>query len=436
LLLRQSKAKFIAKMYLGRRIFSILIVLLLVSTSHLEAQQFKVKTVVIDAGHGGHDSGCLGHKGSKEKNVTLAVALKIGKLIESNLADVKVIYTRTTDVFVELKERAAIANRNQADLFISIHCNAASNSSAYGAETYFLGLHKSEANLEVAKRENSVITLETNYQDSYNGFDPNSPEWHIAMALNVSAFMEQSSLISQNIQDQYVNHLQRNDRGVKQAGFLVLHQTTMPSILTELGFLTNPAEEAFLTSAEGQGAVSKAIFNAFVKYKNTIEGSKIDVNLAYDQPGEIVSEQIAHPPAPTPVIAIKDTTVEQKPVAVIPAVPPDKPKYKTLMINKQKIWAIKDILPRNSTSFMVQLMAATSLSESQKSMLNKVELLCYEEMTNGINRYIAGPVYTQQEANSLKKKMQSLGFKDAFFAVYKNGERLSPEEVKKYLTAN
>ena len=169
----------------------------------------KIKTVVIDAGHGGHDSGCIGHSIAKEKDVALKIALKLGNYIEENVKDVKVIYTRKTDIFIQLHERAAIANRNNADLFVSLHCNASSNKAAYGTETYIMGLHRTEANLNVAKRENAVIELEDDFEMHYDGFDPNSPETHIIMSLNQNAYIEQSSNIAGKIQTQFKQRVNR-----------------------------------------------------------------------------------------------------------------------------------------------------------------------------------------------------------------------------------
>ncbi len=231
----------------------------------------KVKTIVIDPGHGGHDSGCIGHTRVNEKVVALNIALLLGGYIEKNLPDVKVIYTREKDVFVELEERAAIANRANADLFISIHCNAAS-AAAHGTETYVMGLHKTEGNLNVAKRENSVIKLEEN-QDSYAGMDLDSDEAYIIMSLTQSAHLVQSTLLAQKIQEQYTDRVGRRNRGVKSAGFWVLWRTNMPSVLTETGFLTNASEEKFLNSKKGQEYIASAIFRAVRDYKSEVEKS-------------------------------------------------------------------------------------------------------------------------------------------------------------------
>ncbi|MFN5704952.1 MAG: N-acetylmuramoyl-L-alanine amidase [bacterium] len=237
------------------------------------AGPYKVKTVVIDAGHGGHDIGCSGIH-SYEKDVTLALALQTGKLIEDNFPDVKVIYTRKTDVFISLLERANIANKAKADLFISFHCNANKNKAAYGAETYAMGLHVSEANLNVAKRENEVILLEENYERNYDGFDPTSTEAYIIFSLYQNVNIDKSLYLASKVQEQFSQKLKRYNRGVKQAGFIVLYKTNMPSILIESGFLTNKEEEEFLTSALGQENIAKSVYLAFKTYKEDLEREK------------------------------------------------------------------------------------------------------------------------------------------------------------------
>ncbi len=224
-------------------------------------------TLVIDAGHGGKDPGAQS-KTAKEKNINLAVALAFGKLVEQNFKDVKVVYTRKTDVFVELDERANIANRAKADLFISIHTNAtAAKVGPQGTETYTLGMHRAADNLAVAKRENSVITLEKGYEEKYEGFDPNSSESYIIFELMQDKNMESSVKLAGLIQKQFRNTAKRIDKGVHQAGFLVLRATSMPSVLIELGYINNPNEAAYLTSTAGVNALAKSIYNAFAAYK-------------------------------------------------------------------------------------------------------------------------------------------------------------------------
>lgn len=260
-----------------RLIFIFSLALLLVSAvsptndSTINPPKNLLKIVCLDAGHGGKDPGCTGSKGVLEGKVTLKIILELGRLLKVEYPDLKVIFTRDTDDFVELNERANIANRNKADLFISVHCNAAANKLAYGTETYTMGLHKTDGNLNVAKRENSVILQEKDYQTTYSGFDPNSPLAHIMMANYQSAFMASSVKFASKVEDQFLKNYERKSFGVKQAGFLVIWRTAMPSVLIETGFLTNPEEEIYLASEKGQKEVAEGIAKAFKQYKEEIE---------------------------------------------------------------------------------------------------------------------------------------------------------------------
>ncbi len=251
-------------------VFLLLAIFLLTSSTTQKKTQFTVRTIVIDAGHGGKDPGTHG-KFSKEKDVVLVVAKKLGKYINEHLPDVKVIYTRSKDEFIELEERAAMANRNEADVFISIHANAVSKSSIYGTETYVMGLDKSEGNFAIAKRENSVILYEENAAEKYEGFDPNSPESEILLSLTQSAYIENSLYLASKVEEQFGKRAGRNSRGVRQAPFWVLWRTTMPSILVEIGYLTNPKEEIELNDESIQANIASGIFRAFRDYKNEIE---------------------------------------------------------------------------------------------------------------------------------------------------------------------
>lgn len=242
------------------------------SFSTLEVRDLEVDVVVIDAGHGGKDTGALGSF-SREKDVALEIALELGRIIEEYLEDVKIIYTRNNDVFIGLKERAYIANKNGADVFISIHCNAVDQhpEGSYGTETWVMGLHKTKANFEIAKRENSVILLEENNAEKYQGFDPHDPESYILFSLSQNAYLSNSLNLANKIQTQFKERVGRYSRGVKQAGFVVLYQTTMPSVLVETGFITNSKEEKYLNDELGQTYIASGIFRAFRDYKNEIE---------------------------------------------------------------------------------------------------------------------------------------------------------------------
>jgi len=256
--------------------FLLLGVLCLTSLVPLEAQDVgdvsRIKRVVIDAGHGGKDPGAISRNGKyKEKNITLSVALKLGELIKSNFPDIKVIYTRSTDKYVELSERAAIANRNKADLFISIHVNSAKAVQARGTETFVMGAHKSDDNFEVCKLENSVIVIEDDYESKYEGFNPNSPESYIIFSLLQNIHQEQSIKYAAQVQGQFAKGPITVNRGVKQGGLLVLWKTTMPAVLTELGFISNPKDCAVLITKSGQEQFARRLFNAFVSYKKDFE---------------------------------------------------------------------------------------------------------------------------------------------------------------------
>ncbi|MEQ9288155.1 MAG: N-acetylmuramoyl-L-alanine amidase [Cyclobacteriaceae bacterium] len=257
-----------------KNIISLLVLstaLVFISFNNVGLREYKVDTIVIDAGHGGRDPGTHG-KFSNEKDIALKIALETGEIIKKYLPDVKVIYTRTGDSYPSLYERAELANKNGADLFMSIHCNSAPYSSkVHGTETYVMGLHKTEENFEVAKRENSVISLEENAEENYDGFDPNSPESYILFQLYQNAYINNSLMIAQNVEDQFKNRVGRRSRGVKQAGFLVLWKTSMPSILIETGYLSNEQEEKDLNDELQQTYIASGIFRAFRKYKQDLE---------------------------------------------------------------------------------------------------------------------------------------------------------------------
>lgn len=231
-----------------------------------------ISKIVIDAGHGGEDPGALGSK-SKEKDVTLAVALEVGKLISEKCPDVDVYYTRKTDVFIPLYNRSKIANDKHADLFISIHCNSSESKSANGVETFVMGLHKTESNLEVARKENAAMLLEKDYKSNYGGFNPNSPESYVIFSIYSSAYMESSVQLASKVQKNLLKCTHFRDRQVQQAGFWVLHKVAMPSILIELGFISNKSEEAQLIDPTFQKSLAAAICNAFIEYKNQVEGN-------------------------------------------------------------------------------------------------------------------------------------------------------------------
>lgn len=317
----------------------------------------KAFTLVIDAGHGGHDAGAVGAY-SKEKNINLRVALALGQLIEANCPDVKVIYTRRTDVFIPLQRRADIANEAKADLFVSVHTNALpAGRQAYGSETYTLGMARAGQNLEVAKRENSVITLENNYQQTYKGFDPNKAESYVIFELMQDSYMKQSVDLASRIQREY-KRAGRPNKGVHQAGFLVLRNTSMPSVLTELGFITTPEEEAYLNSPQGVEQLSRSIYNGILGYMraNSSQGAALPPDLPTTDQATVPTE-VAEPAervsdngevAVVPVKAVRSNERQRQQTAVRrtditpaqqprqSATPVEKPKQQTAQATPRK----------------------------------------------------------------------------------------------------
>ena len=249
-----------------KQIILLFVLMLVFSNTSVSQTNSNPFIVVLDAGHGGKDPGRPTDFGYKEKDIALDIVLKIGNNLEK-IEDIKVIYTRDKDVFIELRQRAKIANKADADLFVSVHCNA-HNSQAYGTETYVLGLHRNDSNFRVAKLENEVIFLEDNFETNYEGFDPESPESLIGLTLMQEDYLDQSILLARYVQDNFTYKLKRKNRGVKQAGFWVLHNTYMPSILIETGFITNKSEGDYLNSQKGKIAVSKSISDAILNYKS------------------------------------------------------------------------------------------------------------------------------------------------------------------------
>jgi N-acetylmuramoyl-L-alanine amidase len=346
-----------------------------------------IKTIVIDAGHGGKDPGCHG-KNTKEKDVCLAIALKLGDFISKKYPKIKVVYTRKKDVFIELKERAAIANRNKADLFICIHANAGP-STAYGAETYVLGLHRTEAQKKIAERENSTIYLEDDGGEKYKDFDM-SPDALIARSIQLSVFLDQSISFASKIQSQFKS-LGRHDRGVKQAGFLVLYQTTMPSVLIETGFLSRIQEEKFLKDTTNQAKMANAIFKAFQQYVNELEG----VNHMVEDAD-----------------AIKKIKKEEN--------------------NKKEIEKkeeLKNIKPE-SIVFKIQVEASRTKIKSTDAVFKGYDISEYEH--GGLYKYTYGQFV--DDYKSAKEKMTELKKEDfplAFVVAFQNGIRINLEKAIK-----
>jgi len=361
------------------RIF-VLICIILFNNNTILAQKNEF-VVVLDAGHGGKDPGKVGYKSMKEKDIALKIALKVGEMLEKR-ENIKVIYTRKTDVFIGLKDRGKIANKADADLFVSIHCNA-HTSNAYGAETWVLGTHANKQNFEVAKAENSVIELEDNYKVTYKGFNPNSPESVIGLTLMQEEYLDQSIQLASIIQNEFTTKLKRKDRGVKQAGFVVLHQTYMPSILIEMGFITNSKEALYLKSKLGQQKFSESIYNGIKKYiseltLNTVKGNSVT----------------------------------------------EAPKTASLATAKQETTSYNDVV------FKVQIASGSRKLETKSYNFKGLRNVDRVKVGNSYKYYL-GNTSSYSEIEEFRKKAKSKGYKTAFIVAFKNGEKISVEEVLK-----
>ena len=386
-------------------------------TNHLWGKDF---VVVIDAGHGGHDPGAIG-KISKEKNINLNVALKVGNLIKRNCDDVKVIYTRSKDVFIPLDRRAEIANNAKADLFISIHTNAlANNRTAKGASTWTLGLAKSDANLEVAKRENSVILYESDYKTRYAGFNPNSAESYIIFEFMQDKYMEQSVHLASLMQKQFRQTCRRADRGVHQAGFLVLKASAMPSILIELGFISTPEEERYLNSEEGAGTMAKGIYRAFLNYKREHELRLTGVSKTI-----VPTEQEEDN---TPATAQKDTesvnTAPQQEKLLAEA--KTKPAATAKTAPKRPI-VVESATNDSEITFKIQILTSSKpLAKNDKRLKGLKEVDYYKE--GGIYKYTYGASSDYNKVLRTKRTITAQ-FKDAFIIAFRNGEKMNVNEA-------
>jgi len=391
--------------YLLRIVVFTSTILILSSFNPPKTKPFGITRVVIDAGHGGHDSGCLGKK-SKEKDIALDIALKLGEAISEKFPDVKVIYTRKTDVFIELNERTNIANNAKADLFICIHCNSACyynkkkkkeecNEATSGVETWVMGLHMSEANLEVSKRENDVVLLEKDYTKKYDGFDPNSPEANIIFSLYQNTFLDQSLKLASHIQ-QEMKVKGRSGRGVKQAGFLVLYKTTMPSVLIETGFLSNVDEEKYLSSEKGQDETANAIFKAFKSYKHSVETGRSENEGSVKDPEDTAdSKNVKEDVKPQVTDDTVDSTVPEK--------------------ETDFFWAVQFYVSQ------VKMSKTSSKFKGLKDIREVKEGKTY--------KYTTGELDDQDDAVNLQSKVRKLGFKDAFVVGFSNGKKVSYKEA-------
>ncbi|WP_430973686.1 N-acetylmuramoyl-L-alanine amidase family protein [Sunxiuqinia rutila] len=334
-------------------------------------------TVIIDPGHGGRDPGAV-TKQIKEKDIVLNIGLKLGNYIQNNLPDVKVVYTRDKDVFVPLHQRAAIANKHKADLFISLHANYCGTPSIAGTETFVLGLHRTEENLDVAKKENAVILMEEDYSTTYQGFDPNSSESYIMFEMVQDEHLYQSINLAASIQDQFRERAGRRDRGVKQAGFLVLRQTSMPSVLVEAGFLSNPKEANYMNTDDGQAYLASAVFRAVREYKKVVD-SKSDYKL-------VASNTPSETPAAEPV---------------------------------------KKELPESSDQniyFCIQLAATSKAIDTKPSNFKGLKQVERKQMSP-VYKYFYGKTQTLEEIKTLRNQIKHL-FPDAFIVAFEKDKTI------------
>lgn len=429
--------------------FLLLLIFIFSSFSPNIKPLFGVKVIVIDPGHGGKDPGCHGVK-TMEKDVALAVALKLGKYIEENLKDVKIVYTRSTDVFVELQERAEIANRAKADLFISIHCNSACvrdkklkkdicRDEVHGAETYVMAPKNEKGKLDIANRENSAILLEDNYVQKYQGFDPNSDESYIIMSMFADTYTDQSLNFASKAQKQYSKYASRYDKGVKRASLWVLWRTYMPSVLTEIGYLTNAEEEQFLGSEKGQDYIASGLFKAFREYKDEIEGNvkkyedEIEKREAYKMTKmdslDAEKQQIT-----------KNNEKKDSIMAATKQVEKNNPEA-----NKEKTTDNKENTGKTNDTKTSEIASATTKkgNEGSKQLLvYKVQLMSSDKqipltsgklknvqkpgeyMDNGMYKYTAGEFSKKQDAVDLQNSLRKSGFKDAFVIATQDGKRV------------
>ncbi len=367
-------------------------------------QPYRLQKVVIDPGHGGKDPGCQ-HFGFNEKDNALAMAKKLGKRINDEFPSVEVVYTRKTDVFIELEERAQIANRAKADLFISIHCNSTDEGrGAHGTETYVLGKHKEASNFEVSRRENASILLEQNYQENYDGFDPNSTEAYIIFTYNQKKHIEKSKLLATLVEEEMVSTSERKSLGVKQAGFWVLHRTAMPSILFEAGFLNHPKEGKFLSSDDGQDKIVDGLFNAFSRYKSSVEGGTVSEKIEK-------KEEKAPPPVSKPKMAAQSAK------SSVSTPKPEKVAFKTAEKRSYEAPKTTEIV------YKVQLAASEMpLKDVKTGKWKGLDIEVVQE--DGMFKYLVGGAGTRAIADATRDRMRVRGFTTAVVVTYKEGKRV------------
>jgi N-acetylmuramoyl-L-alanine amidase len=378
-------------------------------SSYSQSTRFKV---ALDAGHGAKDFGAV-YNGHIEKNISLAVVLKVGKILEST-PGFEIVYTRKTDVFIDLVERANIANRADANIFVSIHCNANKNAAASGTETYVMGMTKNASNLEAARRENSVITLEKDYKQKYEGYDPNSPESKIGIEITQELYLENSIELAGKVQDQFTDKLYKKSRGVKQAPYMVLHKAYMPRILIEMGFISNPDDGNYLDSEEGQNQTAKAIADAIISYKKEYYGSGAADNDTGIKPSQRVEPTVASN-SPDP-----DTIVPDKPVVKTPVKQP---------VTSPEVKAPETEVASGVT-FKVQLAVSSTKLDLVPANFNGLSSVSVM-MANNLYKYMYGQTNDYDDARRLLTEAKAKGYQSAFVIAFKDGKKITVQEALK-----
>ncbi|MDR3652485.1 MAG: N-acetylmuramoyl-L-alanine amidase [Paludibacter sp.] len=383
--------------------------------SPIAAQDSKF-TIVLDAGHGGHDPGALGSI-AREKDINLAVTLDLGALIEQNFKDVRVVYTRKTDKYLTLQERADIVNDHHADLFICIHTNSSPSPAAFGTETFTLGLAKTKANLDVAMRENSVILLEEDYRSKYKGFDPNSVDSYIMFEFMQDKYLDRSVEFSSTVQNEFVNYCHRTDHGVRQAGFWVLHRSACPSVLIELGFISNGPEERYLTSEQGQKEMATGIYKAVVEYKRAHDkktGRLLTSSVSSAEKEEKNDEPKQEQPAKRIIekTRFNNGDMNKKPV-----------------VNEDEKNTLKETVQNSDQNpvFKVQLFAARKALDPNAADFKGVSNVDFY-VERGYHKYTLGAETDYSKIEKIRREILSK-FPDAFIIAFVGDKKLSPQEV-------
>ncbi len=422
------------KKFFSKSIFPVMLLMLGLGFQTARAQSHKPSkkfTVVIDPGHGGKDTGTLGTGKSKihEKDVVLAIGKKVDSILKHKDPDMRVIMTRSTDKFIELRKRAEIANKAKADVFVSIHCNANPNKNVRGSETYVLGIHRNKDNLEVAKKENAVIKLEDDYKLHYKGFDPDAPETFIGLELMQEEYLEQSILLAALVQKEYQKSVHTKNRSVQQAGFAVLRLTYMPSILTEVGFLSNPDEEKFLHSRAGQLKIANSIANAVIKYKKLIlQNTETPDDLALSGPSEPVGGGSSHSDG---VGSGRDETHNAtENTHQSSSAGQNTHQGQTSDAHEPNTAGEVSNVKCADCFFSVQLAMSRHKISNVSRYFKGLTPVFYKKMGN-VYKYFYGKTLNFDKVKKLQRQARAKGFRDAFIVGFRDGKRVPAGSILK-----